>query len=115
MVLFLFLIPSSVVLTCAKIFAINSRPSVVKTKTAFVLFLNFLRNSLDLINFLRLISIQQFLARDFLQLIVDVGMRTFNKEAREYDLAIARKSSSLFDFFERSPVVANRKNRSIRK
>ena len=38
-------------------------------------------------------------ARDFLRLIVDLGMRTYNRKARESDRAIAKKSSSVFDFF----------------
>ena len=54
-------------------------------------------------------------AHDFLRLIVDLGMRTYDKKAREYDRTIAKKASVCSTFFERSPVVANQKNRSFRK
>ena len=34
-------------------------------------------------------------------------MRTYNKKAREYDRAIARKSLICSTFFERSPVASS--------
>jgi len=47
---------------------------------------------------LRLISIHQVLVGAIPRFTVDLGMRTYNRKAREYDPAIARKILSLSDF-----------------
>ena len=53
--------------------------------------------------------------RDFLRLIVDLGMRTNNKK---HVSMIARSPETVegcSTFFEKSPVVVKQKNRSFRK
>ena len=47
-----------------------------------------------------LISIHQFLASDFLRLIMDLGMRTYNRKAREPDRTIAKRVEVCSNFLE---------------